>query len=347
MSDFNPFKKAVMTDEYLRIGLAGPSTSGKTVSALRLALGMVRGTGKRVAMIDTENKRSKKYAPFFDFDHLDFQPPFTSARYLEYMLAAEKHGYGAIIVDSLSHEHEGPGGVLEQHEEFLKKRAGDDYKKREQLKFTAWIEPKSQRNRLIQMGIQRVNAHLILCFRAKEKLELKKNDKGKIEPTNAGWTPIGGEEFPFEMLSVMILPPRSDGRPDWSQSSSTINSLDQRFKDLLHNIKQIDENLGEQMVRLTRATPDDPEFKKLQEEGRNAALKGYDEFVKWGKGLTPDQRAKVEGNLAAWTKQAKDITASIPVAKPEPQQAPSSPPAEWDYSQGDPEPSEMFPGDMP
>jgi len=251
MSDTSGFKKAVPRHEYFRIGLSGPSSSGKTVSALRLANGFVRGTGKRVCLIDTENGRSLKYAKDFDFDHYDFQPPFSSKRYLEILLEAEKRGYGAIVIDQLSSEHEGPGGVLEQHEEFLKKRAGDDWKKREQLKFTAWIEPKAQRNRFIQMGVQRVNADLILCFRAKEKIELKKNDQGKIEPTNAGWTPIGGEEFPFEMFSVMVLPPKSAGKPDWTQQASTINSLDKGLIHLLHNIKQIDENLGAEMKRIS------------------------------------------------------------------------------------------------
>lgn len=249
------FKKAEARPEFLRIGLAGPSTSGKTVSAIRMASGFVRGTGKRILLIDTENGRSLKYAKHFDFDHVDLSPPFTSARYLEILLAAEKAGYGAIIIDQLSSEHEGPGGVLEQHEKFLKEKAGDDWKKREQLKFTAWIEPKSQRNRLIQMGVQRVNADLILCFRAKEKIDLSKKDaNGKTKVGNAGWTPIGGEEFPFEMLSVMVLPPKSAGKPDWEEQSSTINSMDKDLIKLLHGIQQIDENLGAEMKRLTGVT---------------------------------------------------------------------------------------------
>ena len=337
MTDFNPFKKATMTDEYLRIGLAGPSTSGKTVSALRMASGFVRGTGKRVALIDTENRRSLKYAPMFDFDHMDLEPPFTSLRYLDALLAAEKAGYGAVVVDSLSQEHDGPGGVLEQHEAFLQKRAGDDYKKREQLKFTAWIEPKAQRNRLIQMGIQRVNCHLILCFRAKEKLELKKNAQGKIEPTSAGWTPIGGEEFPYEMLSVMVLPPRSNGKPDWTQGNATINSLDQRFKDLLHGIQQIDENLGAEMVRLTRAAPSgpDPEIAVLKAAGAVEAAKGMDALETWFKGLQNAQRAKVREDLPAWKEAAAKISRTAPST------------VDYTGAEGDGEPEDnLFPGDM-
>lgn len=252
MSDF-VFKKAEPQPEFARVALSGPSSSGKTVSAIRMALGMVSGTGKRVCLIDTENKRSLKYSRFFDFDHVDFQPPYSSERYLECILEAANRGYGAIIVDQMTNEHEGEGGMLEQHEAFLVKRAGDDYKKREALKFTAWIEPKQKRNQLIQRGIQRVNADLILCFRAKEKTELRTkivDGRKKIDPVNIGWSPIGGEEFPFEMLTNMILPPKSQGKPDWTLEASTINSLDQNLINLLRNVEQIDENFGAELKRL-------------------------------------------------------------------------------------------------
>jgi len=252
MADF-VFKKAVPVPQFARIALSGPSSSGKTVSAIRMALGMVRGTGKRVCLIDTENNRALKYSNFFDFDHVDFQPPFSAERYLEVLLKAYDAGYGAIIIDQMTNEHEGSGGMLEQHENFLVKRAGDDYKKREALKFTAWIEPKQKRNNLIQRGIQRVNADLILCFRAKEKTELRTkvvDGRKKIDPVNIGWSPIGGEEFPFEMLTNMILPPKSQGKPDWELESSTINSLDRDLINLLHNVQQIDENFGAELKRL-------------------------------------------------------------------------------------------------
>lgn len=252
MSEFE-FKKAEPQPEFARIALSGPSSSGKTVSAIRMALGMVRGTGKRVCLIDTENKRALKYSRFFDFDHVDFQPPFASDRYLEVILKAASLGYGAVIVDQATNEHEGEGGMLEQHENFLAEKCGNDFKKREQMKFTAWIAPKRKRNQLIQRGIQRVNADLILCFRAKEKIELRNkivDGKKKIDPVSIGWSPIGGEEFPFEMLTNMILPPKSQGKPDWDLESSTINSLDRDLINLLHNVQQIDENFGAELKRL-------------------------------------------------------------------------------------------------
>lgn len=314
MSEAFSYKKAEPRPEFLRIGLAGPSTSGKTVSALRMAAGFVRGTGKRVCLIDTENGRALKYAPYFDFDHVDFAPPFTSLRYLEAIKGAEKRGYGAIIVDSQSHEHEGVGGLLEQHEAFLKAKAGDDWKKREQLKFTAWIEPKSNRNKLIMQGIQPVQADLILCFRAKEKLDLtKKDERGKVKPGSAGWTPIGGEEFPFEMLSVMILPPKSAGKPDWDAESSTINSLDKNLIALLHGIQQINEDTGAEMKRLTGALS--PAAASTGQQTA-PAVSEHDRLAKRIQSLisaSPDA-----GDLdALWTVDFKDDLARLKTEKPE------------------------------
>jgi len=74
--------------------------------------------------------------------------------------------------------------------------------------------------------------------------------KKKIDPVNIGWSPIGGEEFPFEMLTNMILPPKSQGKPDWDLEASTINSLDRDLINLLHNVQQIDENFGAELKRL-------------------------------------------------------------------------------------------------
>src|SRR5262245_61922329 len=46
----------------LWVALVGPSSSGKTKSALRLAEGMQRITGGDIHVVDTESKRAKHYA---------------------------------------------------------------------------------------------------------------------------------------------------------------------------------------------------------------------------------------------------------------------------------------------
>lgn len=251
-------KPAEPIDNRLLIAIAGPQASGKTTSALRLATGITQVTGGKVCLIDTENKRALRYAKDFKFNHMEFDPPFSPERYLEAIEAATKQGYGSgdvIIIDSMSHEHEGPGGVLEMHEEFLDKKAGSDWKKREKLKFTAWIKPKKDRTRVIQMGLQRNRAHIILCFRAKEKVAMVKGRDNKTEVVNAGWQPIGGDEYFYEMDITMILPIGAQGKPDWSEKASRINEYGEGdLKKLLHNTAQIGEETGKQIASISMVT---------------------------------------------------------------------------------------------
>src|SRR4051794_9429683 len=102
------FRPAVRERTPLLIGLAGPSGSGKTFSALRLATGLA--AGGPVFFVDTESRRGLHYADQFRFQHCDLTAPFRPNSYLEALTAAKAAGAAVVIVDSMSHEHEGPGG---------------------------------------------------------------------------------------------------------------------------------------------------------------------------------------------------------------------------------------------
>ena len=289
-------KAAKPIDDRLLIGIGGPQNSGKTTSALRIATGIVRGTGKRICLIDTEAKRALRYSKNFDFDHMEFDPPFGSLRYLEAIQQADAADYGVIIIDSTSHEHEGPGGLMEQHEEILTKMAGNDYNKRDKCKFTAWIRPKQDRNRLVQFGLQRVKAHVILCFRAKEKVAMVKNSDGKTEVVNAGWQIIGGEEFGYEVSIMFMLPPNSKGCPDWSEKASRINDLDGDLTKMLHNTKQISEETGQRIREICSVKTEnkiDESLEKLKQSGRDAALNGGKALDEWLKNLPVEDKKKL------------------------------------------------------
>ena len=178
-------------------------------------------------MIDTERGRGLHYADKYKYNYTELLPPFTSARYVEVIQSAKDAGAKIIIVDSASHEHEGPGGMLEQHETFLDKTCGTDYKKRERMTFSAWIKPKADHNKfvnaLLQMG---ADTHFIFCFRAKDKLILKKGE----EPIHAGWTPICSSRFEFEMTSLLVLPEGSKGTPDLQATAAGLREpLDKIF----------------------------------------------------------------------------------------------------------------------
>ena len=108
------FRRAVREQVPLIIGLSGGTGSGKTMSAMRLAKGMSHG--KPFCVIDTENGRASHYADQFTFDVLDLRAPFSPEAYAEAIAAADKMKYPVIVVDSMSHEWAGEGGVLDYQE---------------------------------------------------------------------------------------------------------------------------------------------------------------------------------------------------------------------------------------
>ena len=211
------FKRGLREQVGLLIGLAGGTGSGKTFSALRLAAGI---TGdKPFAVIDTEARRALHYADQFVFDACDLTPPFTPQAYAEAILAADEAKYPCIVVDSMSHEWAGEGGVLELQEAELERMAGDDWKKREACRMAAWIKPKMQHKKMVQRLLQ-VRAHLILCFRAEEKIEMVKGSDGKMQIVPKvsltginGWMPVCEKNLPFELTASFLLTADAPGMP--------------------------------------------------------------------------------------------------------------------------------------
>ena len=210
------FRPAKRENVPLLIGLAGGTGSGKTMSGMLLAKGLAGG--QRFAVIDTEAGRAKHYAGEFDFDHADLKPPFRPEAYAAAIAAADAAGYPVILVDSASHEHAGEGGLLDWHEEELRRLAGDDWKKREAMTFTAWIKPKQAHKQFVNKLLQ-VRAHLILCFRAEEKIEIvKENGKTVVRPKKSltgadGWVPVSEKNLPYELTLSFLLTAAHPGVP--------------------------------------------------------------------------------------------------------------------------------------
>lgn len=205
------FRPATRENVGLLIGLAGASGSGKTYTAMRLASGIAGG--KPFAVIDTEAGRAKHYADQFAFHHGDLKPPFRPDAYAEAIAAADSSGYPVIVVDSMSHEWAGTGGILDWHEEEYERLGG-----RESIKLLAWSKPKQSHKHFVQKLLQ-VRAYLILCFRAEEKIEMVKEDgKTKIVPKEGpggfkGWLPICEKNLPYELTASFLLRAENPGVP--------------------------------------------------------------------------------------------------------------------------------------
>lgn len=321
-------KDAALDNVPVWLGIGGPSGSGKTYSALLVAEGMqevrleiLRRTKPDatladvpIGVIDTENRRATHYAKEFTFKHLDFRPPFSQERYLDAARFVASQGCRIIIIDSMSHEHEGEGGYLLTHKALLDamvaRRLKDDretrseYQLRDALNFSAWIEPAAARTYMIGQLLQ-IDASFIFCFRAKEKLKIT---KGKVD--SQGFMPIAGDELVYNCVAMAVLPPRSQGVPDWSAKGAKINSGMAQF---FPAGKALSRDTGRWLQRWAtgeevnmgapprqaaerrepnpkadeRKTPPPPE-KKGGEDPRAlrpmADFKGVNDFLRWAKG---------------------------------------------------------------
>lgn len=241
-------KPATLEKVPLLVGIVGPSNSGKTYSALRLATGIQRVIGGDIGFIDTEARRSLHYSSKFKFRHTPFGAPFSP---LDYLAAVEhfvvKKGVKTIIVDSMSHEHEGPGGVLEEHDEETTRLAALWKCSRDTAQMSAWAQPKAKRRRFINTLLQ-MDINAIFCFRAKEKIKPVKGGK----PQELGFMPIAGEEFVYEMTANCLLYPGSAGVPTWKSDEvgeRLIIKRPEQFTGILKDRSALSEDMGEAMAK--------------------------------------------------------------------------------------------------
>lgn len=207
------FRKAKREDVGLLLAVSGGTGSGKTYSALRLAVGLAQG-GK-IAGIDTEHGRMSMYADAVEFDHGMLEPPYRPSTYSDAIDAAVKGGYKVVIVDSASHEHAGDGGLLDWHDEELE-RMGN----KPQANMAAWIKPKAAHKKMVSKLVSLPSGvHLILCFRAEPKVEMRK-EGGRLvvvpkeSPAGLdGWIPICEKSLPFEATASFLLTADAPGVP--------------------------------------------------------------------------------------------------------------------------------------
>ena len=193
------FHKAERRRAKLRLGLCGPSGSGKTHSALLIASGLC--PGGTIIVIDTEHASAelevgKPGIPEYGVGQLD--PPYTPARYIEAIRAAEAAGADVIIVDSLSHAWFGEGGVLEIADKSGRSAASGGNR------FAGWRDATPQHNHLVEALVSS-QAHVIVTMRTKTSWEIVEDDKGRKKPVKLGLKPEQREGMEYEFTAVLDL----------------------------------------------------------------------------------------------------------------------------------------------
>jgi DNA polymerase III delta prime subunit len=227
------------------IAFAGPTGSGKTESAMRLARGYV-GPNEKFCIIDTEERRAlykkERYQPW---DHLDLKEPFSPENYQGALDSALKEGYKAVIIDSWSHEWAGYGGVTDMADQELKKMVdsmGAD--KASKLTALAWSGPKQRHKKVMNHTIIRFPALLIFCLRAERKVKfIMENGKQKI--VDAGFLPICEKGFMFEMLVACMMEGIPEGTPGVPLH---IKQLEKDLEPVFIKGEQVNEETGRRLA---------------------------------------------------------------------------------------------------
>lgn len=314
--EYGPAVRATLP---LLLGVAGPSGSGKTFSALRLATGMQRITGGDIAVVDTEAKRATAYDKIFKFHHLDFAPPFGPLDYLEAIDWVLKKGAKNVIVDSMTHEHSGEGGVMDQVNSYLDKKCGDNWAERDKYNMLAHKQPKADRktlnNYIIQSGRSGVN--FIFCYRA---------DENKVKPikgegiVNMGMTPETTSKLIYECMAIFLLSAASDGRPMANPQTSLekmFSKLPVQFRDMLVAGAPLSEDLGQKFAEWARGDiakepkkeePPPRPMDELVAAGDTFASQGTDSLGKWFKeSLTLRERQLLKDKIEGWKAVAQKV----------------------------------------
>jgi len=302
----------------LLVGLTAPSSGGKTKSALRLADGMRSVDGGRVFLVDTEANRSLHYADEHTFEHVPFSAPFGPRDYvaaIDYCVAA---GATVVIVDSVSHEWEGAGGVLDIHDRELDRIAGPDERARLKNTMRAWGPAKRDHGLFVRTLLQ-TPCHFILCFRAKSKLKIR---PGK-PPEERGFMAIGGEDLTFEMTINALLLPGAKGCPTWRSDEEGERLTIKRpgwAESMLVDGETLDEKTGAALATWAAGTKKRSileileELERCNDPATLGALK-TETRIAW-KSANPDQRRLLRESAEAAAERIAAAAEPPPEASP-------------------------------
>lgn len=172
----------------IKMALQGSSGSGKTMGALLIAYGLCNDWSK-IAVIDTENYSASLYAHLGKFSVVNISAPFSPEKYNEAIRLCEEGGFQVIIIDSISHEWEGVGGILETHANMQ----GNS--------FTNWGKLTPRHNAFVQSILQS-SCHIIGTIRSKQDYVITEKD-GKHVPEKVGLKGVTRDGTDYEFTIVL------------------------------------------------------------------------------------------------------------------------------------------------
>lgn len=280
------FRPALSGQAPIIIMLAGGTNTGKSWSSLLLARGMA-GPNGRIAAVDTEGGRLSNLARYHKFDLAIMEPPFTFSRFTEYAETAEAEGYSAVLFDSASMMHLGPGGYVDWHEREIKRLCKGDETKRDGVKWAARREPSLARQAMLYALLAR-RIPIIFSCRARE---LTENRGGKVVPV--GWQPTIHKELIYDVtLSFTLRPEYGKGIIRHEQPYK----LEKDHEDIFRDGDLITTEHGEQLMALMRSSDAGTTYYAVRSDGKRIPFATFDGWLRWWD--TPIERAPADA-LAA------------------------------------------------
>lgn len=205
------FKKAKRSLARLKIGMTGASGSGKTLSSLLMAYGLIKAEHpeysdaecwEKICIIDTENSSGSLYVNTSvgqwrtgEYNTIVLEPPYEASKYIDAIHVAEQNDQQVIIIDSLTHAWSGEGGALDKQGK-IAARTGNSY--------TAWRDITPEHNRLVDAMLQS-KAHIIADIRAKTDYAQVKDERGKTKVQNVGLAPVFRDGIEYEFTVCFML----------------------------------------------------------------------------------------------------------------------------------------------
>lgn len=178
-------EKATRKKVKLRLGISAVAGGGKTFSALKLAKGLV-GNWNKIAVIDTENGSASLYSNLGEFNTIELTAPYSPERYIEAIKACENAGMECIIIDSITHEWDSEGGIID----ISNSMTGNS--------FTNWAKLTPRHQAFINAILQS-KCHVITTVRRKQDYEMTKDSSGKMKVEKAGLKEVTREGFEYEL----------------------------------------------------------------------------------------------------------------------------------------------------
>lgn len=272
MSDEFAFTRATRLAVPLLVSLSGTSGSGKTFSGLLLAAGIAGDSGQ-VGMIDAENGRGSMYADDEDiiaampngYMRTEISAPYTPARYIKALRAAEAAGITVCIVDSTSHEWEGDGGC-------------QDIAENNKLKgMPNWAMAKREHKKFVNFCLSS-KMNIIFCLRARDKVKITPDNK--VIPV--GIQPIAEKNFAFEMLISLIF--------DEATHQFVGLKVPKMLRSTMEDRQLITRTHGELLRKWNEGGRGLDPMESVQKRARWAAEQGMEDYTVFFNSLTAKER---------------------------------------------------------